>query len=764
MSTAPPHLPTILRAAILITLVGWTSLTLTLAEPSASKNQPESTRRMIHRLTRIRERADPRSMPFLPDRQISRLQTALTLTTNAQQQLNIRFNLSNQQLQAGKTSDALETIQAFEKQLAEVNGKLPADAAVELRLRKANAYLRLGEQENCLANHTAASCLFPIESSGHHVLPRGSRSAIPLLTDHLKEFPDDLGIRWLLNIAAMTLGEWPDKVPAPWVIPPKVFDSEYKIPRFPDIAGSLGLDVDDLAGGCILDDFNNDGFLDVMASAWGLDGQLRLFINDGKGSFAETTESAGLIGLVSGVNIQQTDYNNDGWIDVWVPRGAWLGKAGRIPNSLLRNNGDGTFTDVTEEAGLLSEHPTQASTWFDYDGDGWLDVFIGNETVDPEDADPCELFHNSGNGTFTECAAVSGVGLRRYVKGVACADYDRDGRPDLYLSCVEGPNVLLHNDGPLNPTLGSRSPWRFSDVSRAAGVADTVKSFATWFFDYDNDGYDDLIACGYRVRDIGDIAADYLGLPHEGTPTKLYHNNGNGTFTDVSVAMHMNRMCLTMGCNFGDLDNDGWLDMYMATGNPDLMMLIPNRMFRNAEGRFFQEVTTSGGFGHLQKGHGVAFADFDEDGDQDVYAVMGGAVPGDNYRNALFLNPGSTNHWLKLKLEGTQANRAAIGSKIQVNLQTPAGPRRLFKTVNSGASFGSNPLRQELGLGNATSISSIEVTWSGSGTRQVFTGIELDHSYRLKEGIAEAVAIRVSPIPIDVSRKRPHMHRDQAAQ
>ena len=164
---------------------------------------------------------------------------------------------------------------------------------------------------------------------------------------------------------------------------------------------------------CIVDDFDNDGFYDLVISAWDLKGQLRYFHNNGDGTFTERTSEAGLVGEVGSLNIQQTDYNNDGLLDIWMLRGAWLGKAGRIPNSLLRNNGDGTFTDVTEEAGLLSFHPTQASRWFDYDGDGWLDVFIGNESLDPKDPDWCELYRNNGNGTFTECAKASGISVAR---------------------------------------------------------------------------------------------------------------------------------------------------------------------------------------------------------------------------------------------------------------------------------------------------------------------------------------------------------------
>jgi len=577
--------------------------------------------------------------------------------------------------------------------------------------------------------------------------------------------PNDLSARWLMNLAYMTLGEHPDKVPEKWLIPSKAFASEYDLPRFPDVASQVGLGVDDLAGGCIVDDFDNDGFLDVIASAWGFRGQLRYFHNDGNGRFTERTREAGLMGPHSGLNLQQTDYNNDGFLDVWVLRGAWLGKQGRIPNSLLRNNGDSTFTDVTEQAGLLSYYPTQTSTWFDFDGDGWLDVFIGNESTDRKDPDPCELFRNNRDGTFTECAAAVGLRVVRFVKGVTSGDYDRDGRPDLYISCrQEGANMLFHNDGPVTTGGTNAFAWKFSESSRRAGVFDTnLVSFPTWFFDYNNDGWEDIFAIGYRIKDVGDQAADYLGLPHDAALPRLYQNNGNGTFSDVTVAKKLNKLCLTMGCNFGDLDNDGWLDFYLATGDPDLTTLVPNRMFRNAEGRFFQDVTTATGTGHLQKGHAVSFADLDNDGDQDVYAVIGGAYSGDNYRNSLFLNPGTTNHWVKFKLEGTRSNRAAIGARIKVMVSTPSGPRDIYKTVNSGGSFGSNPLRQEFGLANATAITGVEVTWPASGLVQKFSNLEMQHAYRIREGDAQAIPMGHRRIELDLTAKPAHNHALPAA-
>jgi hypothetical protein len=173
-------------------------------------------------------------------------------------------------------------------------------------------------------------------------------------------------------------------------------------------------------------------------------------------------------------------------------------------------------------------------------------------------------------------------------------------------------------------------------------------------------------------------------------------------------------------------------------------------MFRNAEGKFFQDVTTAGGFGHLQKGHAVAFADLANDGNQDVYEVMGGAYVGDTSFNVLYLNPGNTNHWLKLKLEGTKSNRVAIGARIHVAVQTPNGPRHIYRTVNSGGSFGSNPLRQEIGLGNGTNIETVEINWPASGIRQVLKGLEPDHCYRVREGDSQAVVWNLKRIHFDL--------------
>jgi hypothetical protein len=343
--------------------------------------------------------------------------------------------------------------------------------------------------------------------------------------------------------------------------------------------------------------------------------------------------------------------------------------------------------------------------------------------------------------------------VAEFVKGVACGDYDNDGRPDLYVS-VRGqrPKILLHNDGP-----DASGQWHFSDVAARAGVHTDLLSFGTFFFDYDNDGWEDLLLFGYYLPNgVGDVAKDYLGLPNSASKPKLYRNNRDGTFADVTLEAHLNRVCHTMGHNYGDLDNDGWLDFYCGTGDPDFTTLVPNRMFRNADGKFFQDVTTATGTGHIQKGHGIAFADFDDDGDQDVYSSLGGAYAGDLARNALYLNPGTTNDWLKLKLVGTKANRAAIGARIKVTVRTRTGIRELHRVVSSGGSFGSNPLRQEIGLGDATAIVAIDIRWPGSDTRQKLTGFELNRSYQIREGDPAPIALKLHPLRLGAGALASH--------
>jgi hypothetical protein len=704
--------------------------------------QPAGSLRMVERLKGLDRNIDPEKVPYFSGRTAEHFLRKIEAARSPVERASLMPIYTNALLNDGRSEEALQQFDAFETFLGEHRIRPPESEIAKFLLLKALIYLRIGEQENCLHNHNADSCLLPIQGGGVHRSPRGSRGATEVLNEILDAKPTPYAA-WLLNIAYMTLGEYPDKVPPAWRVPPEVFNSDYDIKRFPDVAGAAGVAVDDLSGGVVMDDFDNDGLLDLMVSASGLDSQLRVFRNQGDGTFRELTESAGLIGLTGGLNIIQGDYNNDGFVDVLVLRGGWLGKDGRYPNSLLRNNGDFTFDDVTEEAGMLSFHSTQTAVWFDYNNDGLLDVFIGNEShPGAGEIDPCELFRNNGDGTFTECAAEEGVDVVDWVKGVVSGDYNNDGRPDLYISSFSGANYLFRNGGPpaADGTAGSRK--RFINVAAAAGVTEPLRSFPCWFWDYDNDGWLDIFVSGYAINNAGDILADYLGTgpPHAERP-RFYRNNGDGTFAEVTKQSGLWKILETMGANFGDLDNDGWLDFYAGTGDPSYGTLIPNRMFRNDGGRRFQDVTTSGGFGQLQKGHGIAFGDLNNDGPQDIYSVIGGALRGDHYPNQLLTNPGHGNHWLKLKLEGVQSNRAAIGARIKVVAKGARGEREIHRVVGSGGSFGASPLRQEIGLGDADEIRNVEIFWPRTGKTQVLAGLAADRAYSVREGEAHAHAI-----------------------
>lgn len=609
----------------------------------------------------------------------------------------------------------------------------------------AMAYLRLGERINCITYHSVESCIFPIAGKGVHADKTSSAKAIELYEQILNSDPTDFESRWLLNIAYMTTGGYPREVPPLFLIKGLDTDTSRIVKPFIDAAVNVGLNTNNLAGGSIVDDFNNDGYFDLVTSSYSLNEGMHYCRNNSNGTFTEVSDSSGLGFIKGGINAMQTDYNNDGLKDIFVLRGGWQKQFGKQPNSLLKNNGDGTFTDVTKQSGLLSFHPTQTATWADFNNDGWLDVFIGNETTSDLDINICELYINNKNGTFTESAAKAGCDIKAFVKGVTSGDYDRDGLTDIFISTLEGHKILLKNE---STKEGITS---FKDVTEEAGLnLNKTRTFPTWFWDYDNDGWLDILVCGYEFD--GSLAryfaAEALNIPVDNAgKIFLFRNNHNGTFEDVSEKAGLNKFAFAMGSNFGDIDNDGYLDIYLGTGNPLYQSLVPNKMFKNIEGRRFIDVTTSARVGNLQKGHGVSFADLDNDGDEDIYIEMGGVYDGDAYQNSLYINPGqNNNHWVNISLEGVTSNRPAIGAKIKVTFRENGIARSVYRDVNSGGSFGCSPLTQHIGIGQAATIDSIEVKWPASNTIQVFKNIQPGETLKIKEGDESFTKIKLRKV------------------
>jgi len=717
---------------ILLASAIWTTGACAQMLPTTSSNAADGSARMAAYLANVARTADPILNVYLNRARAAGMSTLLDRPMSPNQEMQLRVKIARELLRAGQFRECIEELEYV--LVAIRHQELPANDNYFYMLRDqlGIANLRVGEEES--GHRPAHSWIFPMQIPGGPPFDPGARAAIEHYTTNLKSNPEDLAARWLLNIAYMALGEYPEGVPAQWLIPESVFESEHDIGRFVDIAATAGVNIPSHAGGSIIEDFDNDGLLDIVTSSRGLTDQMRYFHNEGDGTFSDRTQQAGLIGQLGGLNMSHADYDNDGDRDITVWRGAWMGEAGKHANSLLQNQGNGRFEDVTAHAGILAFHPTHSGVWGDYDNDGMLDLFVGNESSPPpKPPHPNELYHNNGDGTFSNVAAAAGVDGVGFVKGAAWGDYDNDGMLDLYLSHLNGDNVLYHNDG----------DGTFSDVTAAAGVAEPYVCFPTWFWDYDNDGWEDILVAGFDMADLGDMAAIHLDLPFGADYNRLYRNRGDGTFEEMAQKLHMDRVILSMGANYGDLDNDGYLDCYFGTGMPDMRTLMPNRMLRNAAGQRFQDVTTSGGFGSLQKGHGVSFGDLDNDGDQDIYHVLGAAFEGDVYENVLFENPGHGNRWLILYLEGVQSNRDAIGARIRVHVRTVSGTQRdVYLTVRTGGSFGSSPLRREIGLGDATAVEQVEVIWPATGKRQLFDDLRLDSAYRLREG---------DPSPIEVA-------------
>jgi len=630
-------------------------------------------------------------------------------------------------LNVGQTE---ESIKIFESLINQLNGNVNANQFVYLLKKNlAIGYMRLGEQQNCIANHNEESCIIPISPKAQHKLREGSEKAIKLLEELLVINPEDKDAQYVLNIAHMTLGSYPDGVPIKHRIPESKFQSKVDFPKFEDIASGLGVGVNDLSGGTCVDDFNNDGYLDIITSSWGLEDQVRYFENDRNGGYVDKTNSTGLIGVYGGLNLRHTDYNNDGFIDFIILRGAWLETQGALPNSMIRNNGDGTFTDVTIETGLYTLKPTQTAVWADFNLDGWIDLFVANEST-PNGINECDLFINQQNGVFKNEIREAGVLNVGYFKGVAVGDVNNDRWPDLYVSNIAGKNILYINEG-------NEKKLSFKKAPENLNIGNLQNSFSTWIFDYNNDGLEDIFVSGYSSSDYSPAALmmDYNIKNYSGNSPHLYKNVGNSKFKEVSASVGLNEPVTTMGCNIGDLNNDGYLDFYLATGDPNYYSIVPNKMYLNKKGKSFDDITYASGFGHIQKGHAVGFGDLDMDGDQDIYTVMGGALEGDNYSNVLYENPvGNENNWINIKLEGVQSNRAAIGAKIILSITENGKKRKIYHSVGYDASFGGNSLLAEIGVGKAEKIDQLEVLWPNKKMNvSVFKNVEVNQKIKLTE-------------------------------
>ena len=603
------------------------------------------------------------------------------------------------------------------------------------------SYLRRAENENCLPVMRGLEEM-PMAADGHEHDPDSMRMcSLPLTSFHMKaEFarksaeafqgaldrydPDNRLYRWLLNFDYMTLGNFPDGVPERYRIQTPFIDRFYgagkdavkaQFPElaFEDQAKELGVNVFHPGRGVAVEDFDGDGYLDIVTG--GSYGPVRYYKNDRGNRFIDLSVESGLSPVTQVLAIVAADYDNDGLVDLFFCR-----PLDRY--YLYRNLGGGKFADVTRESGLLDAwKPGElAVSWFpsfgDVNNDGKLDFMLTQwafkmpfmKGVMAKPRMDSVLFIQE-NGKFVDRTREYGLQSLLhdyYYVGSAFGDYDKDGFADLFLaSPLRNSSVLLHN-------VGGK---RFEDshlVNREAS------GFAAAFVDVNHDGRLDIYQAGFgdgtsAVEQVvfGEHTTDW----HSGHDA-IYVQTPDGKFQPHEEMFDM--PMASMGASFGDLNNDGCYDFYIGTGSPEPWFILPNLMYLGrSKGTQCTLETTNismlSGFGNIQKGHGIVFFDFNDDGKQDVFSALGGMWPGDPWVSQFFVNHSKLdNTWTKIRLRGRKTNYFGVGATIRVRAENAAGQEIVrYYQMDQKTGFGSAPFLAHIGLMNAVRIKGVDVTW-----------------------------------------------------
>ncbi len=481
-----------------------------------------------------------------------------------------------------------------------------------------------------------------------------------------------------------------------------------------DVAARVGLDKTSGGRGTAVFDYNGDGYLDVLVAA--AYGGCTLYRNNGDGTFTDVSIPSRMDTCLTAFVTTIGDYDNDGHPDIFVTRNGFFSGG----CSLYRNNGDGTFTDVTANSGLDGWGPAFTASWVDYDNDGRLDLYVAfNLGSLFERKTKNRLFHNNGDGTFTDVTDSAGLVTEWPTIGHTWGDYDNDGRPDLFVSNSIGKSQLFHNNG----------DGTFTDVSREAGIDMYGLGSICYWIDYDNDGWLDL------VQNVWSDSEDVIHTlqngegPPDGQPVRIWRNNRDGTFSLRSRELGVTGCWGSMSGNAGDINNDGFMDIVLGNGSPRMERVEPLTLLES-DGRGFRDTTFSAGLPVTGKSHGVNMADLFGDGRLTVIVASGGAYPGDLLTVGAFLPKERPGNYLNVRLVGTRSNRSAIGARLEI----VAGGRSQHKLVSGGSQFGCLPFEQHVGLGTATEVEAIEIRWP-SGLRQRIAGpIAANNTICITEG------------------------------
>jgi hypothetical protein len=605
----------------------------------------------------------------------------------------------------------------------------------------AMCYLRNAERENCLGKllrrrsslgegtggdaccQKGHLCCLPL--TRFHDSPESSRMAATLFETLLDNYNQSNKLyQWLLNFTHMTLNSFPEGVPSAYRITSKFIDlfygeealriaDEFSYLSFEDRATELGVDFYGTGRGVAVEDFDKDGYLDIVTGG-GFE-EVKFYKNDSGIRFIDKTVEAGLGGIKQPFMITAADYDNDGWMDLFICR-----PFGRF--QLFRNNRDGTFSDVTESTGLLDGlgdgeiAATWVPAWGDVNNDGYLDLFLAQwgmklPLVSGVMAKPrmdSRLFINT-KGHFVD--RTKEYGLAEIVKdeffiGAAFGDYNSDGYPDLFLSSpTRNRSVLLRN-------IEGRRFEKTDLIHRTEG------GFVASFLDLNHDGRLDIFQAGFADATTSTEMAVF------GHNLDVYTSGHSTVFVQTEDGQFVERNDLfdtpmgTMGGSFGDINNDGAYDFYLGTGDPEGWFVLPNLMYvGQTEGtkcvERMENVSMLQGLGTIQKGHGVVFFDFDNDGRQDIYSSLGGMWPADRWQSQLLVNRSVlTNTWIKIRLRGRQTNYFGVGCMIKVRAETAQGEAIVrYYHMDNKTGFGSAPYLAHIGLLNALRVNAVDVFW-----------------------------------------------------
>ncbi len=516
---------------------------------------------------------------------------------------------------------------------------------------------------------------------------------------------------WLW-MTAQKMGGYPDFVPQNYRIQVRG-GYETTTLEYEDIAARIGLDKTSGGRGTAIFDYDNDGYLDILIA--GSHGGCNLYHNNGDGTFSDVSIGSGWDGCVNAFALTVGDYDNDGYPDVFASRlGFYAGDC-----ELYHNNGDGTFTDVTKQSGLEVWGPCFTAAWIDYDGDGYVDLFIANNLGGLfERKTPNRLFHNNGDGTFTEVTESCGLSSMWPTTCGAWGDYDNDGRPDLFLSNGLGRSQLFRNNG----------DGTFAEVSKEAGIDALCFGSPAFWWDYDNDGWLDIAQFSWSNHEDVIYTWEHGEGPPDGNPMRVYHNNRDGTFTEVGRDLGLSGCFGTMSGNVADLNNDGHIDIVFGNGSPKMDRLEPIAVYQN-DGKKFHNITFSAGLPFLGKSHGVNIGDLFGDGRMSILVGAGGVYPADLLTANVYCPKQLVGNYLNVRLVGTKSNRSAIGARVSME----AGGRRQMRQVSGGSNAGCLPFEQHFGLAETATIDSLEIRWP-SGLKQTFGGLPFNRTLEFTEG------------------------------